>query len=88
MSPTVSDLRNRIREAVDRFRREVDAQFTKEELAAIAAAVDADVHEQRRSKRETRASIRRATGIDSDDPAGEPFRKDDLVAIADALDGE
>ena len=39
MSPTVHDLRNQIRAEVGRFEREVDAQFTKEELAAIAKEV-------------------------------------------------
>jgi hypothetical protein len=39
MSPTVHDLRNGIRAAVGRFECEVDAQFTKEELAAIADEV-------------------------------------------------
>lgn len=86
MSPTVSELRNRIREGAGRFRREVDAQFTKEELAAIASAVDADVDDHRPGKRETRAAIRRATGIAGDgDASGASFRKDDLRAIADAL---
>ena len=42
MSPTVHEMRNLIRAGVGRFEREVDAQFTKEELAAIANGVGWD----------------------------------------------
>ncbi len=88
MSPTVHELRNLIRDRVGRFRREVDAQFTKEELAAIAEAVDVDLGDGRPSKGSMRAGIRSAAGIaDPDDASGDPFTKGDLEAIVDSLDG-
>lgn len=87
MSPTVHELRNLIRERVGRFQREVDAQFTKEELAAIAEAVAVDLGDGRPSKGSMRADIRSATGIaDRDDASGDPFTKSDLDALADTLD--
>ena len=59
MSPTVHDLRNQIRAEVGRFEREVDAQFTKEELAAIANEVGYDVDGgPSPSKSQMRAGIR------------------------------
>lgn len=87
MSPTVHELRNQIRRRVDRFEREVDAQFTKEELAAVADAVGDDVDDPRPSKGTMRAAIRRRTGIgQGDDEDGGAFAKSDLEAIAAALD--
>lgn len=88
MSPTVHELRNLIRERVGRFRREVDAQFTKEELSAIAEAVGVDPGDGRPSKGAMRTEIRSAAGIaDPDDASGAPFTKSDLEAIVDSLDG-
>ena len=87
MSPTVHELRNQIRRRVGRFEREVDAQFTKEELAAIADAVGDDVDDPRPSKVTMRAAIRRQTGIGPEDEAdSSAFAKPDLEAIAAALD--
>lgn len=93
MSPTVHELRNRIRTSTGRFEREVDAQFTKEELAAIADAVGHDVGDGRPSKGTMRAAIRRRTGAGtgadgdaSEDASGGAFTKAELEAIADALD--
>lgn len=87
MSPTVHELRNQIRTRVGRFEREVDAQFTKEELAAIAAAVGDGVDDPRPSKETMRAAIRRRTGIGPEDEEnGDAFTKPDLEAIAAALD--
>jgi len=86
MAKTVDDLRNEIRVAVGRFEREASAAFTKEELAAVSEAVDADVGAAGRpGKAEMRAAIReRVDGLA--DPDGEieaqPFRKADLEAIA------
>ena len=87
MSPTVHELRNQIRRQVGRFEREVDVQFTKEELAAIADAVGDDVADPRPSKGTMRAAIRRRTGIGPEDGEnGDAFTKSDLEAIAAALD--
>lgn len=89
MSPTVHELRNEIRASVGRFEREVDAQFTKEELAAIAEAVGHDVGDRRPSKQVIRAAIRRQTGLDAGaEASGDAFRKAELGAIAAALDEE
>ena len=89
MSPTVHELQNRIRRNVGRFEQEVDAQFTKEELAAIADAVGEDVEDPRPSKDAMRAAIRQHVGIaDGEDASGRAFAKADLEAIAAALDGE
>ena len=86
MSPTVHELRNEIRTSVGRFEREVDAQFTKEELAAIADGVGADVGEPRPSKGTMRAAIRRRAGLAEGDDADESgFTKSDLEAIAEEL---
>lgn len=86
MSPTVHELRNAIRSRTGRFEREVSAQFTKEELAAIAEALGHDVGDPLPSKGEMRAAIRRRTGLsdgaEADDGA---FRKAELATIADAL---
>lgn len=87
MSPTVHELRNEIRTSVGRFEREVDAQFTKEELAAIADAVGADLGDGRPSKGAMRAEIRRLTGSAAEgDAGGGAFAKSDLEAIAEALE--
>lgn len=88
MSPTVHDLRNEIRLAVGRFEREVSAQFTKEELAAIANEVGTPVDAGARpSKAEMRAGVRRQVGMsESEGTASDgAFTKAELEAIADAL---
>ncbi len=87
MSPTVHELRNAIRSRTGRFEREVSAQFTKEELAAIAQALSHDVGDPLPSKGQMRAAIRRQTGLSdgagADDGA---FRKAELEVIADAVE--
>lgn len=87
MSPTVHELRNRIRERVGRFQREVDAQFTKEELAAIAAAVGVDLADGRPSKGAMCAAIRREVGLvgGDEEPVEGSFTKADLEAITETL---
>jgi len=82
MSQTVHELRNEIRASVGRFEREISAQFTKEELAAIAAALGHEAEGERPSKGKMQAEIRRRVGLA--DEAGS-FTKPDLQAIADAL---
>ncbi|MFC7136477.1 hypothetical protein [Halobaculum litoreum] len=86
MTLTVHDIRNGIRGGVGRFKRETTAAFTKEELAAIADALD--VHPRHRSSNEaTRAAIRAAVGV-ADTPeaaATGSLSKPELRAVADAL---
>jgi hypothetical protein len=90
MTQTVDDLRNEIRVAVGRFEREISATFTKEDLAALCDAVGYDIDQQNLpSTAQMRAGILFAIGErENDDPetAGQQFRKDDLVAIVDALE--
>jgi len=88
MARTVDEYRNAIRVAVDRHERLESTAFTKEALAAVADALDADVAaDGRPSKTETRAAILRAVGRDPE-RADRPLRKGDLEAVADALDAE
>ena len=82
MSQTVHELRNEIRANVGRFERELSAQFTKEELAAIAAALGHEVDGERPSKGAMQAEIRRRAGLPGEEGS---FTKPDLRAIADAL---
>lgn len=84
MSPTVNELRNQIRTSVGRFEREIDAQFTKEELAAIADAVGESDGNHRPSKETMRKNIRQRSGLD-EDVGSSAFTKDELETIADTL---
>jgi hypothetical protein len=88
MSPTVHEIRNAIRVATDRFEREVDASFTKEELQAICSALGVDVDDaERPSTTGMRRLIRAQVGIaESPETADDStFRKADLQAVADAV---
>lgn len=88
MSPTVHNLRNRIRVTVGRFEREVDAQFTKEELAAIADEVGYTVEGGAPpAKSRMRAGIRWKVGLSETAEAASdgPFTKDELETIATEL---
>lgn len=85
MSPTVNEIRNQIRRSVGRFERELNAQFTKEELAAIANAVGQNSETPRPSKQTMRENIRQRTGLDESVDSGS-FTKSELERIADALD--
>jgi len=90
MTRTVGELRNDIRVAVGRFERPESAAFTKESLQAIYEAVGADDGGGGRpSTGAMRAGILAAIGYadpdEADDDRG-PFRKAELVAIADAVD--
>lgn len=89
MSPTVHEVRNAIRAATDRFEREFEATFTKEELEAICAALEVDVDESgrpstRRMRRLIRAHVGVAESVEAADDSA--FRKADLQAIADAVE--
>ena len=84
---TVHDIRNGIRSGVGRFKRETTATFTKEELAALADALDVPAR-HRSTNETTRAAIRAAVGVAEtpDEADGGSFSKSELRAIADALD--
>jgi len=91
MSPTVHELRNGIRAGIGRFEREVDASFTKEELAAIANEVGYEVDGgSLPSKSQMRAGIRWRVELSETEAAASdgPFTKDELEAIASHLDLE
>ncbi|MEF8839324.1 MAG: hypothetical protein V5A18_07455, partial [Haloarculaceae archaeon] len=64
MSKTVDDIRNDIREAVDRYERVESTAFTKEALAAVCERVGYDVDASGRlpPKAEMRAGILWAIG--------------------------
>lgn len=90
MTPTVDELRNEIRVAVDRHERRVSTAFTKEALAAICDAVGYEIDDTSGfpSKPRMRAGILAAIGeLDTDDASETQaaFRKRELQAIADAL---
>lgn len=86
MTITVHDIRNGIRGGVGRFKREATATFTKEELAAIADALDVSTRD-RSTNETTRAVIRVTVGVaeTTDEAATGSFSKPELLAIADAL---
>ena len=90
MSPTVGELRNEIRVAVDRFEREGSAGFTKEDLAAISEAVGHDVGAKPfPPTAEMRAAIReRVDGLDADTEGEKALRKAELETLTASLDGE
>jgi hypothetical protein len=82
---TVDDLRNAIRARVGRHERVESTAFTKEALAAVCAAVDADIDTSPTPPTsEMRAAILRA--VDAEGDPETPFRKAQLRAVADALD--
>ncbi|PSQ00612.1 hypothetical protein BRC89_01480 [Halobacteriales archaeon QS_4_70_19] len=88
MSPTAHEVRNAIRAATDRFEREVEASFTKEELQAICAALETDPGgdgrpSTSRMRRAIRVRIGTAESLEAADDT--TFRKADLRAIADAV---
>ena len=88
MSPTVHDVRNAIRVATDRFEREFEASFTKEELQAICDALEVDVDEAgrpstTRMRRLIRAQVGLAESLEAADDS--TFRKAELQAIADGI---
>lgn len=85
---TVDELRDAIRVAVGRAERIESTSFTKEALAAICVAVDADVDVTSTTppKPEMRRGILRA--IDADGDPDSAFRKAQLQAVAEAVDAE
>lgn len=87
MTRTVDELRNEIRIAVGRFERQESTAFTKESLAAIAAALGQEIEGGRLPpKAELRARIRsRVDDLDESAATDRPFRKGELAAIAAVL---
>jgi ribosomal protein L12E/L44/L45/RPP1/RPP2 len=88
MSPTVHEIRNAIRVTTDRFEREVDASFTKEELQAICDSLGVDIDEvdrpsTTRMRRLIRAQVGIAASVETADDS--TFTKADLQAVADAI---
>jgi len=92
MAPTVGDLRNEIRTAVDRFERRDSPAFTKEDLAAICTAVGHEVDDAGRlpPKAEMRAAALRSIDRppEDGDALDRPFRKAELEALLAALGAE
>lgn len=90
MSKTVHELRNEIRVGVGRYEREVSSGFTKEALAALCEALDADVETAVIPGKDVmrQAISEVVSGIDSGRDHGSGFRKQELAAIAAELDGE
>lgn len=91
MGLTVKELRNEIRVAVGRFEREFNAQFTKEELAAIGEAVGYSIGEgPLPGKEQMRSGIRWKIGVSASeaDADGGAFRKAELEAIAEAVSAD
>lgn len=88
MTITTHDIRNGIRGGVGRFKREVTAAFTKEELAALGAELDVcDGTPSTESKAVMRRQIRVAAGLaeGSENAADGAFSKPELEAIAEAI---
>jgi len=85
--PTVDELRDEIRVAVDRYERVESTAFTKEALAAVAEALGHDAGAGRLPPKEAmRAAIlERVDAPEGADP-DTPFRKAELEAVAAALD--
>ena len=88
MTITTHDIRNGIRGGVGRFKREVTAPFTKEELSALCAELDVrDGDAPPESKAAMRRRIRVAVGLaaDSASAAEGEFSKSELETIAEAI---
>jgi len=90
MTRTVHELRNEIREAVDRHSRIESTAFTKEALAAIQAALGEHPGAGRLPpKSEMRDGIAAATaGLDDTEAYDRGFRKAELEVILSALESE
>lgn len=88
MGVTKHDIRNGIRGGVGRFKRDVTAAFTKEELGALCAELDITTTETpTESTQKMRQQIRAAVGIAEHVEAadGGNFSKGELEAIAEAI---
>lgn len=88
MGVTKHDIRNGIRGGLGRFKREVTAPFTKEELGALCAELDITASETPVESTETmRQQIRATVGIAETVAAAETgnFSKGELETIAAAI---
>ena len=85
---TKHDIRNGIRGGIGRFKREVTASFTKEELGALCAALEiTDTTDPVASTTRMRQQIRVAVGLvdGREEAADDAFSKPELEAIAAAI---
>ncbi|MFC6723375.1 hypothetical protein ACFQE1_02985 [Halobium palmae] len=85
---TKHDIRNGIRGGVGRFKREVTASFTKEELGALCAELGiSDTADPIDSKTTMRQQIRVAAGVadEQESASGGDFSKRELEEIAAAI---
>ncbi|MDS0294969.1 hypothetical protein [Halogeometricum luteum] len=88
MGVTKHDIRNGIRGGVGRFKRDVTAPFTKEELGALCAhlditATEAPVESTQTMRRQIRAAVGIAAAVGEADEGN--FSKGELETIAEAL---
>lgn len=88
MSKTVDELRNEIRVRAGRHERLVSSGFTKEALAAICEAVEADVETAAIPGKDVmrQAISDEIPGVDSSRDQTTGFRKQELEAIAAELE--
>ncbi|MFC4359882.1 hypothetical protein ACFO0N_18200 [Halobium salinum] len=85
---TKHDIRNGIRGGVGRFKREVTASFTKEELGALRAELGVgDTTDPTESTATMRRQVRVAVGLaeELDEAPDGAFSKSELEAIAAAI---
>jgi hypothetical protein len=85
---TKHDIRNGIRGGVGRFKREVTASFTKEELGALCAALEITrTTDPIASTATMRQQIRVTVGLadSQEDASDDAFSKRELEAIASAI---
>ena len=88
MAITIHDIRNGIRGGIGRFKREVTAPFTKEELTALCTELELHAGTPTpESKAAMRRQIREAVGLaeDSEDADDDEFSKSELETIAEAI---
>ncbi|MDS0300170.1 hypothetical protein NDI76_15595 [Halogeometricum sp. S1BR25-6] len=88
MGVTKHDIRNGIRGGVGRFKRDVTAPFTKEELGALCAhldiaATDTPVESTQTMRRQIRVAAGVADNVETADEGN--FSKAELEAIAEAI---
>ncbi|MFC6723662.1 hypothetical protein ACFQE1_04520 [Halobium palmae] len=85
---TKHDIRNGIRGGVGRFKREVTASFTKEELGALCAELGiSDTADPIASTTKMRQQIRVAVGLadEQENASSGDFSKGELEDIAEAI---
>lgn len=88
MGVTKHDIRNGIRGGVGRFKREVTAPFTKEELGALCAELeitttDTPIESTQKMRRQIRVAVGVAEHVEEADE--DNFSKEELEAIAETI---